>query len=74
VDESEMTEFLESSTLVGLLPVPHPITIRKYHSTKQSGAWLTAFMWGKIFLKHTQPPIWLNTNVRLFEVRFGKPP
>lgn len=41
MDESEVIEFLHKGTLVGLLPVPHPITIRKYRSTRNSGAWLT---------------------------------
>lgn len=29
-DESEILKFLQHGTLVGLLPVPHPILIRKY--------------------------------------------
>lgn len=29
-DESEIIKFLQHGTLVGLLPVPHPILIRKY--------------------------------------------
>lgn len=38
-DESEIIKFLQHGTLVGLLPVPHPILIRKYqvnriHSVK----------------------------------------
>jgi hypothetical protein len=29
-DETEILRFLQHGTLVGLLPVPHPILIRKY--------------------------------------------
>ncbi|KAI4457116.1 protein hid1 [Holotrichia oblita] len=31
-DESEILKFLQHGTLVGLLPVPHPILIRKYQA------------------------------------------
>ncbi|KAK7070616.1 cell wall biogenesis protein, partial [Halocaridina rubra] len=31
-DESEILRFLQHGTLVGLLPVPHPILIRKYQA------------------------------------------
>ena len=29
-DETEIIRFLQNGTLVGLLPVPHPILIRRY--------------------------------------------
>ena len=35
-DESEIISFLQHGTLVGLLPVPHPILIRKYQVSKGS--------------------------------------
>ena len=33
-DVDEVMEFLRSGTLVGLLPVPHPIMIRKYQPVR----------------------------------------
>jgi hypothetical protein len=37
---------------VGLLPVPHPIVIRKYQANQYTSLWFTAFLWGVIFLRN----------------------
>ena len=34
VDEQQVISFLHSTTMVGLLPVPHPIVIRKYQPNR----------------------------------------
>ncbi len=38
-DESEILRFLQHGTLVGLLPVPHPILIRKYQPNPGTALW-----------------------------------
>jgi hypothetical protein len=69
VDEAQVLEFIHRTTMVGLLPVPHPIgppplplppslpltrlVIRKYQPNKYTSLWFTAFMWGVIFM-HNQ--------------------
>lgn len=53
VDEMQVLEFIRQTTMVGLLPIPHPIVIRKYQPNKYTCLWLTAFMWGVIFM-HNQ--------------------
>eukprot|EP00123_Amoebidium_parasiticum_P015452 comp22978_c1_seq1/m.36551 comp22978_c1_seq1/g.36551 ORF comp22978_c1_seq1/g.36551 comp22978_c1_seq1/m.36551 type:complete len:832 (-) comp22978_c1_seq1:91-2586(-) len=68
-DEHSVMEFLRNGTLVGLLPVPHPITVRKYNSVARTFVWLSAYLWGMIYLRHSSPPLWRNTTVSLFEVR-----
>lgn len=95
-DENEILNFLEHGTLVGLLPVPHPILIRKFgsvngththkdHSEFQylfrtlflgkyqtnSGTtlWFRTYMYGVIFLRNIMPPIWYETDVKLFEIQ-----
>ena len=50
-DEVEIIEFLRQSTLVGLLPLPHPIVVRKYHASAGTMVWLLSFVWGLTFLK-----------------------
>ncbi|XP_068717202.1 protein HID1-like [Montipora capricornis] len=62
-DESEIIKFLQHGTLVGLLPVPHPILIRKYQAN--SGT----VLWGIIYLRNIDPPIWYDTDVKLFEIQ-----
>ncbi|THD25421.1 Protein HID1 [Fasciola hepatica] len=68
-DESEIVKFLQNGTLVGLLPVPHPILIRKYQSNAGTAIWFRNYLWGVIYLRNVNPPIWYDTNVRLFEIQ-----
>eukprot|EP00922_Rhytidocystis_sp_ex-Travisia-forbesii_P051311 GHVS01076171.1.p1 GENE.GHVS01076171.1~~GHVS01076171.1.p1 ORF type:complete len:784 (-),score=101.79 GHVS01076171.1:124-2475(-) len=49
VDQSEVLEFLQRTTMVGLLPVPHPIIIRNYQPNAYTALWFTSYMWGVIF-------------------------
>lgn len=51
-DESEILKFLQHGTLVGLLPVPHPILIRKYQANSGTTAWFRTYMWGVIYLRY----------------------
>lgn len=50
-DESEILKFLQNGTLVGLLPVPHPILIRKYQPNLGTIMWFRTYMWGVIYLR-----------------------
>ena len=68
-DESEILRFLQHGTLVGLLPVPHPILIRKYQPNPGTALWFRTYMWGVIYLRNTDPPVWYDTDVKLFEIQ-----
>jgi len=68
-DESEILKFLQHGTLVGLLPVPHPILIRKYQANNGTSAWFRTYMWGIIYLRNVEPAIWYETEVKLFEIQ-----
>lgn len=68
-DESEILKFLQHGTLVGLLPVPHPILIRKYQANTGTTTWFRTYMWGVIYLRNMDPPIWYDTDVKLFEIQ-----
>ncbi|XP_041942889.1 protein HID1 isoform X2 [Alosa sapidissima] len=68
-DESEILKFLQHGTLVGLLPVPHPILIRKYQANAGTAMWFRTYMWGIVYLRNVDPPIWYDTDVRLFEIQ-----
>ncbi|XP_012675476.1 protein HID1 isoform X2 [Clupea harengus] len=68
-DESEILKFLQHGTLVGLLPVPHPILIRKYQANMGTAMWFRTYMWGLVYLRNVDPPIWYDTDVRLFEIQ-----
>ncbi|XP_048089826.1 protein HID1b isoform X2 [Alosa alosa] len=68
-DESEILKFLQHGTLVGLLPVPHPILIRKYQANVGTAMWFRTYMWGVVYLRNVDPPIWYDTDVKLFEIQ-----
>lgn len=68
VDETDILEVLTDITMVGLLPVPHAIVIRKYQPNQYTALWFTAFMWGVIFLRNQNPPIFDGKSVELFQV------
>ncbi|XP_078736698.1 protein HID1 isoform X2 [Lampetra fluviatilis] len=68
-DETEILKFLQHGTLVGLLPVPHPILIRKYQANAGTAAWFRTYMWGVIYLRNVDPPVWYDTDVKLFEIQ-----
>ncbi|XP_044527581.1 protein HID1 [Gracilinanus agilis] len=68
-DESEILKFLQHGTLVGLLPVPHPILIRKYQANSGTAMWFRTYMWGVIYLRNVDPPVWYDTDVKLFEIQ-----
>jgi hypothetical protein len=64
-----VVEFLQRTTLVGLLPVPHPIVIRKYQPNKYTSLWFSAFMWGVIFTHNQELSLFDGKGVRLFIVQ-----
>lgn len=69
VDEKQVIDFIKSTTMVGLLPVPHPIVIRKYQPNKFTCLWFTAFQWGVIFMHNQNLPLFDGRHVKLFLVQ-----
>eukprot|EP00921_Rhytidocystis_pertsovi_P001665 GHVQ01002832.1.p1 GENE.GHVQ01002832.1~~GHVQ01002832.1.p1 ORF type:complete len:806 (+),score=99.50 GHVQ01002832.1:455-2872(+) len=61
VDQSEVLDFLQRTTMVGLLPVPHPIIIRNYQPNAYTALWFTSYMWGVIFSR--------SQNLAIFDWR-----
>lgn len=68
VDEQEILSVLNEITMVGLLPVPHAIVIRKYQPNQYTALWFTAFMWGVIFLRNQSLPLFDGSCIELFQV------
>ena len=68
VDEPEILAVLNEITMVGLLPVPHAIVIRKYQPNQYTALWFTAFMWGVIFLRNQNLPLFDGGCIELFQV------
>ncbi|TPX57219.1 hypothetical protein PhCBS80983_g03995 [Powellomyces hirtus] len=78
-DDRKVLEYLESGTLVGVLPVPHPIFIRKFVASSGIRVWFCGWFWGCVYMKSNGmgageaakicPPIWTGTHIRLFTVK-----
>ena len=69
LEEKQVLEFIKETTMVGLLPVPHPILIRKYQPNKYTSLWFSAFMWGVIFMHNQRVPLFNGKKVKLFLVQ-----
>jgi hypothetical protein len=50
-DEAHVVSFMKGLTLVGVLPVPHPIITRRYQPNQYTSLWFTTFLWGVVFLR-----------------------
>lgn len=72
VDEAQVLEFIRETTMVGLLPVPHPIVIRKYQPNRYTSLWFSAFMWGVIFMHNQRVPLFDGKAVKLFHVQTAR--
>jgi hypothetical protein len=48
-------DFIRSSTLVGLLPLPHPIAVRRYQSDRsgKTALWFIPFLWNIVLKKNS---------------------
>ena len=63
-----VADVIPNTTLVGILPVPHPITIRKYQANAYTRTWFTAFMWGVVFLRNQDFALFNAEDIKLFRV------
>jgi len=64
-DQDEVLRYLKQTTLVGILPVPHPIVIRTYQASSYTAMWFTSYMWGVIFTRSQRMPLYDWKKIRL---------
>lgn len=67
-DQQEVLRFLKATTLVGILPVPHPIVIRTYQASPYTAMWFTSYMWGVIFTRSQRMPLYDWKKIRLVTI------
>lgn len=72
LEEERVLDFVRRTTMVGLLPVPHPIVIRKYQPNRYTSLWFTAFLWGVIFMHNQEIPLFDGNTVKLFVVQISQ--
>ncbi len=66
VDENRIIELLKNTTMVGVLPIPHAIVVRRYQPNKHTNAWFTTYLWGVIFLRNQRLSLFDGTKISLF--------
>ena len=68
VDQNEVVGYLQQTTMVGLLPVPHPIIIRTFQSNAYTAMWFTSYMWGVIFTRSQSLPLYDWKMIKLIMI------
>ena len=68
VSEDDIVKFIRETTLVGVLPQPHAIVVRKYQPNKYTSLWFTTFMWGVVFMRNQTMPLWDGTTIQIFSI------
>jgi len=82
VDESALLTLISQTTLVGVLPVPHPIVVRKYIPNHFTNLWFSTYLSGVVFLRQqsyantdsgvaARAPLWNAAKVKMFVISNG---
>ena len=64
LSDASILHFIQSQTLVGILPLPHPIVVRRYIRNPFTNAWFSTYLWGVVFVKAQQAG-----GVRMFDAK-----
>jgi len=65
---AEIVNYMKQGTMVGLLPVPHPIIMRTYEPNRYTALWFTSYLWGVIFTRTQNFPLYDLSKIRLIEI------
>lgn len=69
LDDAACLEVIRATTLVGVLPQPHPLVQRVYAPNDWTGLWLSTFTWSTVYLAHARGlPLFDAGAIRLFQI------
>jgi hypothetical protein len=66
--QERVMAYIRGNTLVGVLPVPHPIVVRKYLPNGQTQSWFTSYLYSVIFAHNMKPKLFEENLVKNFSV------
>lgn len=67
--EGDLLDFISRNTLVGILPVPHPIVMHRYQPNGFTALWFTTFLWSTVFLSIGREISLIDANkIKLFNI------
>ncbi|KAJ2956045.1 hypothetical protein NQZ79_g8054 [Umbelopsis isabellina] len=73
--DAQVLEFLRKVTLVGILPHPQPIQIRRFQWGEALVIWFRSMLWGQAYVfSLTGTGVWNGTNIKLFQIKHEAPP
>ncbi len=68
-DDSQVLDFIRSTTVVGVLPAPHAILVRRYTSNAYTNAWFTTFTFSNLYLHLAREcPLFDARAIRMFQI------
>ncbi|KAI7863832.1 high-temperature-induced dauer-formation protein-domain-containing protein [Spinellus fusiger] len=68
--DAQVLEFLRQITLVGILPHPQPIFIRKFQWGEALFIWFRSMLWGQAYVSSiAEYGAWNGTQVKLFQIK-----
>lgn len=65
-NEGAVLTLIERTTVVGILPPPHAIVVRRYTNTVYTTVWFSTYIWGLIFLRNERPVLFDPVKIKLF--------
>jgi High-temperature-induced dauer-formation protein len=73
--DAQVLEFLRKVTLVGILPHPQPIHIRRFQWGEALVIWFRSMLWGQAYVfSLTGNGVWNGTNIKLFQIKLEAAP
>eukprot|EP00475_Leptophrys_vorax_P036936 TRINITY_DN63128_c0_g1_i2.p1 TRINITY_DN63128_c0_g1~~TRINITY_DN63128_c0_g1_i2.p1 ORF type:complete len:818 (-),score=216.62 TRINITY_DN63128_c0_g1_i2:1171-3624(-) len=72
-NEEAVLALIERTTVVGILPAPHSIVVRRYTNTPYTMVWFTTYIWGLVFLRNERPVLFDPPRIKLFVCGYVEP-
>ncbi|RUP45654.1 high-temperature-induced dauer-formation protein-domain-containing protein [Jimgerdemannia flammicorona] len=72
--DGQVLEFLRAATLVGILPHPRPVHVRRFVWGEALVIWFRSLLWGQAYLASLSSfGVWNGTYIRLFQIKHANP-
>lgn len=73
IDADKFVEFLKKSSLKGLLPNQVKILVTTYNGNSSIDTWAISYIWGQVFMRQQDVPMFNIETIKMFKVNFVQP-
>lgn len=70
IDADKFVEYLKKSSLKGLLPNQVKILVTTYNGNNSIDTWAISYIWGQIFMRQQEVPLFNIEAIRMFKVNY----